>query len=98
MNGKYYTSGLTFEDSSFALFNLDEQYSEMTFDIGSAFGAGDHTVIFTVDDVIVKEITGDGSRSPKTVTISLNYGRQLRIDVSSEVLLSKCGLGNIMVK
>lgn len=98
MDGKYYTSGLTFEDSSFALFNLDGQYSEMTFDIGSALSTGDYTVTFTVDDEVVKEMKVDGSKPKKTVTISLNYGRQLRIDVFGEILLSKCGLGNITVK
>lgn len=98
MDGKYYTSGLTFEDSSFALFYLDEQYSEMTFDIGSALSTGDYTVTFTVDDEVVKEMKVDGSKTKKTITIPLNYGRQLRIDVFGEILLSKCGLGNIMVK
>lgn len=98
MAGKHYTSGLTFEDGAFALFNLDGQYSEMTFTIGSAFNTKDYTVIFTVDGEVVKEMKVIGSKLPETATIPLDHGKQLRIDVFSEVLLAKCGIGNITVK
>lgn len=98
MAGKHYTSGLTFEDDSFALFNLEGHYSEMTFTIGSAFNTKDYTAIFTVDGEVVKEMKVVGSKLPEIVTIPLDHGKQLRIDVYSEVLLAKCGIGNIIVK
>lgn len=98
MAGKNYVSGMTFEDSSFALFNLGGKYSEMTLDIGSAFNTKDYTAVFTVDGKVVKEMRVIGSKLPETVTIPLNHGSQLRIDVFSDVLLAKCGMANITVK
>lgn len=98
MAGKYYVSGLTFDDSTFALFDLGGKYSEMTFDVGSAFGTGNYTAIFTVDGKVVKEMKVVGSKLPENVTIPLNHGSQLRIDVFSEKLLAKCGMANITVK
>ena len=52
----------------------------------------------TVDGKVVKEMRVIGSKLPETVTIPLNYGSQLRIDVFSDVLLAKCGMANITVK
>ena len=97
MAGDKYTNGFTLSSSGKALFNLKNKYSSMEFNVGHAeSGSYEKTIEFIVDDKVVKEITLEANCMPRTYTIPLNYGTQLK--VLGKSLIGYTGVGNIIVK
>ncbi|MBU5436297.1 stalk domain-containing protein [Pseudoflavonifractor sp. MSJ-37] len=102
MGGKEYGNGFlaTSRGTQWALFNLDGAYSSLTLDLGHIDGTGnlDSEVIFYVDDVRVANYTVDPEALPRKVTIPLNHGLQMKIEVHNGLGQTdpNVGLGNMM--
>ncbi len=97
MAGEKYSDGLTFGSYSncFALFNLNSKYSAIECTVGHTNSEQkDKSISFIVDGKVVKEITLEAECLPKTVSIPVSYGLQLKI-VSSN---SYIGIGNMTVR
>lgn len=101
MSGEKYSNGFSFEyDDQFVMFNLNSKYSAIEFTIGHIDGTDmDNQVIsFIVDGKLVEEITVEAEALPKTISIPVNYGLQLKIINSDEWNTSKVGFGNITIR
>ena len=98
MAGVSYGNGLYFNEmfaGGYALFNLNGKYKEITCTIGhTKSGNKDKTVRFIVDGKLVKEVKLEKECMPKTVTVPLNYGLQLKIFGNNNYAV---GIGNIIV-
>lgn len=99
MAGEKYSDGLTFSSSSsssFALFNLNSKFSTIECIIGHTdYEQEDKSVSFIVDGRIVKEIALEAECLPKTVSIPVNYGLQLKIITNSSRAI---GIGSMTIK
>jgi hypothetical protein len=97
MAGKKYSNGFTIETvGGYALFNLDSKYSTLECTVGHASdNENAKSVSFIVDGRTVKEVELEAEDLPKTVSIPVNYGLQLKIVKSSEG--GTVGLGNMTV-
>ena len=101
MSGEKYSNGFSFKyENQFAMFNLNSKYSSIDFTVGHIDGTDmhDQVISFIVDGKLVKEITVEAEALPKTVSIPVNYGLQLKVINSDEWNSSKVGFGNITVK
>lgn len=101
MSGEKYSNGFSFEyREQFAMFNLNSRYSNIDFTVGHIDGTDMHNqvVSFIVDGNVVEEITVEAGALPKTVSIPVNYGLQLKIINSDEWNSSMVGFGNITVR
>ena len=96
MGGKEYGNGIRTAWEGYALFNLNGAYKSLTLDLGHVDGTrmDDSEVTFYVDDVRVASYTVDPEDLPRTVTIPLDHGLQLKIQKSSNDACT--GLGNMM--
>lgn len=103
MSGTKYSNGFKLCDcEDYALFNLNSKYSNINFTIGHVDGSGmqDTSVSFLVDGKLVKEVYVGMEDLPKTVSIPVNYGLQLKI-ITSDLEgggYPWVGFGNITVK
>jgi len=102
MAGEKYSNGFTMKyDNKYALFNLDSKYSNIEFTIGHVDGnstfSKEQSVSFFVDGKLVKEITIEKDSLPKTVSIPVSYGLQLKI-ITGEEYYSYIGFGNITIQ
>ena len=83
MAGERYSNGLQawFYDYGCAYFNLNGKYSKLNCIIGHVDGwtGRDKTVKFYVDGKQVKVVQVLAGEMPKEVSVSLNYGKQLKI-------------------
>jgi len=108
-NGKYFSMGGTKYSNGFklcdcedyALFNLNSKFSTITFTIGHVDGSGmqDTSVSFIVDGKVVKEVYVGMEDLPKTISIPVNYGLQMKI-ITSDLESGGwpyVGFGNITV-
>ena len=101
MSGKKYSNGFSFTyRGQFALFNLNSKYSTINFTVGHIDGTDlhDQTLSFIVDGKTVKEITVEAEALPKTISIPVNYGLQLKVINDDGWHSSSVGLGNITIK
>ncbi len=99
MSGKHYTNGITFDyyDKGHALFNLDGEYSSIEFDIGHTGYHQDEKVIsFIVDGNLVQTVTLEAECLPKSVSVPVANGLQLKIQCADGT--HDVGLGNIIAK
>lgn len=102
MAGKKYSNGMvlmraqTFIGS--ALFNLDGKYSTLECTVGHVGNSDkEQSVSFIVDGKLVKEVTVEAGEMPKSISIPLNYGLQLKIVRDDNLTYKYIGLGNITV-
>ena len=93
MAGKKYSNGIRASwVNEHASFNLDGKYSTMNLTVGRLDGiSGAQTVTFIVDGKVVEEVELPEDNLPKTISVPLQYGLQLKI------VASYAGLGNITV-
>ena len=97
MAGEKYSNGLTFPHSGggYALFNLNSRYSTIECTIGHTDRVqNEKSVSFILDGRTVKEIELEPEELPKTVSIPVSYGLQLKILGDSRYI----GIGNITVR
>lgn len=98
MAGEKYSNGVRMWSGSSALFNLNSRYSTIECVVGHAGDSSrEQSVSFIVDGKTVKEINLEAECLPKTVSIPVNYGLQLKI-VTSNSNSSYVGIGNITVR
>lgn len=102
MAGTKYSNGFTLycgSDNSNAFFNLDSKYSTIDLTVGHVDDSNmkDASVSFIVDGKLVKEIQVGAEDLPKTVSIPVNYGLQLKIVANSSGNDPSVGFGNITV-
>lgn len=95
MAGEKYTNGIA-ESARTLYFNLKGQYKEMTLTLGPVDGSGSPALVrFVVDGTTVAEYDVETGDMPKDITVPLNYGKQLRIEMPG---IDDTGLGNIIVR
>lgn len=85
MAGKLYSKGFITTNNANILVNLESRYSELKCVIGhpdNVLDCRDSTVTFYVDGNVVKEVELKKDELPKTISIPLNYGKQLNIKTS----------------
>ena len=96
MAGEKYSNGLNFTSNGYALFNLNSKYSTIECTIGhTANEQKDKLVSFIVDGRTVKEFEIEPEALPKTVSIPVSYGLQLKIIVGDRGYI---GIGNMTVR
>ncbi|MCC8168941.1 MAG: copper amine oxidase N-terminal domain-containing protein [Oscillospiraceae bacterium] len=104
MAGEKYSNGfvLTY-NNGYALFNLNSKYSNIEFTVGHVDGSRyedeDNDVYFYVDGKLVKEISVGGEELPKTISIPVSYGLQLKVIRGDQgIASSNIGFANITVQ
>lgn len=101
MANKKYTNGFSLHHDGYAYFNLNGKYSSMEFTLGHVDGTNmdDRTYQFFVDGKMVYEHEASAADLPKSISIPLNYGLQLRIVRSDgRESWATYGFGNIVLK
>ena len=101
MSGKKYSNGFSFQyNNQFAMFNLNSRYSTINCTVGHIDGTdmNDQAISFIVDGKLIKEITVEAEALPKTISIPVNYGLQLKIINNDNWNSSRVGIGNITVQ
>lgn len=101
MAGEKYTNGFTLGSmwgNTYALFNLNSKYSEINFTIGHVDGTAmcDNTVYFYLDGNLIKEVEIGSEDLPKTVSLPVQYGLQLKIYNPGNGD-SRIGFGNVTI-
>lgn len=102
MAGQKYTNGLVLEgcgsDDTYALFNLNGQYSSLDMTIGPVDGVTNPSdIAFIVDGKLVAEFIVDADDYPREISVPLNYGLQLKIVTVNNGGSRGTGLGNIEI-
>ena len=104
MAGEKYSNGLVFKyTEAYALLNLNSQYSTIECTVGHT---GDNqepkSIAFIVDGRTVQEVELEAEALPKTVSIPVNYGLQLKIIRTNNddgyFYSNGIGVGNITVR
>lgn len=105
MAGEKYSTGLTLQDTSvvkaetYALFNLNGKYRSIEMVIAPVDGSNNPSdIIFFVDGKKVAEHVVEAGDYPKTISVPLNHGLQLKIAIVEGAGRDATGLGNITVK
>lgn len=100
MSGENFGNGITINNNENALFNLNGKYSEIICTIGHLEGyEKEASISFVVDGKLVKKVELETECLPKTVTIPLNYGLQLKIQGNNaDYFHNEYGIGNMIVK
>lgn len=95
MAGTKYSDGITLGWDDYALFNLNSKYQMLECTVGHTEYHDDYetTVSFIVDGKVIKTVELEKEEMPKTVSIPLTYGLQLKIACDSYA-----GIGNMTVK
>lgn len=97
MAGEKYSNGLTFSWNGSALFNLNSKYSTIECTIGhTGYLDDDKSVSFIVDGRVVQTVELEAECMPKTVSVPVSYGLQLKIQLSDDS--HDIGIGNITVR
>lgn len=85
IQGKTYSNGFSVfcSDYKYLLFNLENKYSSLQFDIGHIDGSGDYgcVVNFYIDDEYIKTITKNSQVDISHEEIPLNYGKILKMEI-----------------
>lgn len=103
MAGTKYSNGFVLNHSGgYAIFNLNSKYSSIEFTVGHVDGSDiteeDQDIYFYVDGKLVKEVSIGSEDMPKTVSIPVNYGLQLKVLKGEDAYWADAGFGNITVK
>ncbi|MCD8048597.1 MAG: copper amine oxidase N-terminal domain-containing protein [Clostridia bacterium] len=111
MAGEEYTNGFTIrpewpgEGGGYAIFNLNSKYSAVEFTVGHVDGSSmyETTVYCFLDGELIKKFEVDPEALPKTISLPVTYGLQLKIVVQhsdeDEWDYDTCvGFGNITVR
>lgn len=109
MGGIKYTNGMTFDadinifnDSSWAIYNLDEKYASISFVVGHVDGTdlGKQTVLQIIfDGNIYKEINLFPDMYPQNETIDVTGVKQLKLQVLSSGNVNPLyGIGNPLIR
>lgn len=100
MSGTKYSNGFTLRYEAYAMFNLNSKYSTIEFTVGHVDGSDmtDQDIYFYVDGKLVKEVSVGAEDMPKTVSIPVNYGLQLKVLRGTEEYWGTVGFGNITVR
>lgn len=103
MAGTKYSNGFVLNHTGgYALFNLNSKYSNIEFTVGHVDGSEvteeDQDIYFYVDGKLVKEISIGSEDMPKTVSIPVNYGLQLKVFKGEKAYWADAGFGNITVR
>ena len=103
MSGMKYSNGFILEyEGGYALFNLNSKYSNIEFTIGHVDGTDmdeeDYDLYFYVDGKLVKDINISSEGLPKTVSVPVNYGLQLKILRGEKGYWGDVGFGNITIR
>lgn len=100
MSGTNYSNGFILGDyNGYAMFNLNSKYSKVEFTVGHIDGTslGDTPVSFFVDGKLVKEITVEAESMPKTISLPVSYGLQLKVVTGDGDGSPRVGFANITV-
>lgn len=85
IQGKTYSNGFSVScsDYKYLLFNLENKYSSLQFDIGHIDGSGDYgcVVNFYIDDEYIKTITKSSQDDISHEGVPLNYGKILKMEI-----------------
>ncbi len=85
IQNKTYSKGFSAScsDYKYLLFNLENKYSSLQFDIGHIDGSGDYgcVVNFYIDDEYIKTITKSSQDDISHEEIPLNYGKILKMEI-----------------
>lgn len=103
MSGTKYSNGFVlYSSGGYAMFNLNSKYSSIEFTVGHKDGSDltkeDQDIYFYVDGKLVKEISIGSEDMPKTVSIPVNYGLQLKVLKGEKASWADAGFGNITVR
>ena len=103
--GEKYSAGLTLKDSyvasagTYALFNLNGKYKSIEMVLAPVDGSNNPSdIAFFVDGKKVAEYMVESGDYPKTISVPLNYGLQLKIATINGNDNDPTGLGNITVR
>lgn len=100
MGGKSYTDGIVFllPVTCYALYNLDGQYTSLTFDIGHVDGShlGTAELCIYLDGTLTQTVELDGNALPETITVALSNASQLKLEMKASANdgSQKYGLAN----
>ena len=102
MAGSKYSNGFVLDYwDGYALFNLNSRYSTINFTIGhvdKTATAARH-VSFLLDGKTIKELDVEPEDLPRSISIPVNYGLQLKVVVTSDDISNTgIGFGNITVQ
>lgn len=95
MSGTKYSDGLRFFNNSnrYALFNLNSKYAAIECTVGHTDDTQrDKEISFIVDGKLVKKVELEAECMPKTVSIPVKYGLQLKIVTG---IYGSIGVGNM---
>ena len=98
MSGTKYSDGLNFLSNAngYALFNLNSKYSTIECTVGHTLNTQrDKSISFIVDGKLVKEVELEAECMPKTISIPVKYGLQLKIVTGT---YGSIGVGNMTAK
>ena len=103
MAGTKYSTGLTLggcnSDQTYALFNLNGKYKALEMTLAPVDGSENPSdIAFFVDGKKVAEYVVKEGDYPKTISVPLNHGLQLRVVTVDDSGRDITGLGNITVK
>lgn len=105
MAGEKYSAGLTLTDTpvvsadTYALFNLNGKYKSIEMVLAPVDGSNKPSdIAFFVDGKKVAEYVVEAGDYPKTISVPLNHGLQLKIVIVEGGGRDATGLGNIIVK
>lgn len=103
MAGTKYSNGFILDRSGgYTMFNLNSKYSSIEFTVGHVDGSElteeDQDIYFYVDGKLVKEISIGSEEMPKSVSVPVNYGLQLKVLKGEKAYWAEAGFGNITVR
>lgn len=99
MAGTKYANCASFGSDGWALFNLNGQYSTLSFDVGHIDGQGMHqgSLNIYLDDALAFSMDLDPEAMPKHIEVPLHYALQMKIELDSGYLWQDYGMGNIEI-
>lgn len=101
MSGKTYTNCFTFDNyNSFALFNLNGQYQDFSFDIGHVDGKGMVKGMLNIylDGELAYTMELDPEALPPHCNVPLNGALQMKIQVKHDSVWDPYGMGNMEIR
>ncbi|MGN0538994.1 MAG: NPCBM/NEW2 domain-containing protein [Candidatus Fimenecus sp.] len=101
MGGTEYTNGFTLstDNSGYTIFNLNSNYSTVSFNLGHVDGSGMNTSTVKIycDEVLKEEYVIESGSLPKRITLDVTGVKQFKITVDN-YYDAAYGFGNVIVK
>ena len=100
MGGTSYTNGFAYDDSSYAIFNVEAKYTELSFYVGHEDGTPMYTTTFKLycDGILKTEIVITGESLPQKVTLDITGVRQIKFTSTEASSSPRCGVANVTVR